>query len=81
MVRIIIKPVGAFGGSAFRAVERSGARVAIQESKNGARWRDIAACTLGEFYDRAYELGVFESYGQNPASLWKIAESLVSGVR
>lgn len=74
---IIYKQVGAFGGSAFRAVRR-GDLIVIQESVRGARWRDIAKTTPSEFYKYADRFDLFNLYENNPANLWKIAGKICS---
>ena len=74
-MKILCKPVGAFGGSAFRAIER-GDRVVVQESVQGARWRDLAVTSVSEFYKYADRFDLFNVYENDPAKLWKIAGAI-----
>jgi hypothetical protein len=74
--KVIFKAIGSFGGSAYRAIDR-GDQIAIQESTRGARWKDLAACSASEFYDRADSVDLFNPYNSNPAHLFKIAQAIV----
>jgi len=76
--KVVYKGVGAFGGSAFRAIER-GDRVVIQESVQGARWKDRAVASVGEFYALAEQVDLFNPYKQDAGILWRIAGALVRG--
>lgn len=78
-IKVIHKTIGSFGGSTYRAIER-GDRIAIQESTRGARWKDIAVCSVSEFYDRADQFDLFNPYNSNPAHLFKIAGAIAINI-
>jgi hypothetical protein len=73
--KIIFRAIGSFGGCTYRAIDR-GDRIAIQESARGARWKDLADTTVSEFYKYADRFDLFNRYGSDPGTLWKIAEQI-----
>jgi len=75
MSKNIYQTVGAFGGSAYRAMRR-GMIVVIQQSRQGRPWKDIARTSLSKFEELAEEYDIYNSYNQNPAHLYRIAERI-----
>lgn len=75
--KVIARSAGAFGGSAYRAIDR-GDRIAIQESTRGARWKDLAVTSPAQFYDLADRFDLFNPYNSNPAGLFKIAGAIAT---
>jgi hypothetical protein len=77
MRKVVARSCGAFGGSAFRAVDR-GELITIEESRNGARWRVLVAAPVGQFYELADRFGLFDVYRRDAGTLWRIAGAVAT---
>ena len=78
MRKVIARSCGAFGGSAFRAVDR-GEIITIEESVRGARWRAVAVSTVPQFYELADRFGLFDVYRRDAGTMWRMAGVLARG--
>ncbi len=75
MSKNIYQTVDGFGNSAYRAMKRNNV-VVIQESWKGRQWKDIARTSLSTFEELAEEYDIYNSYNQNPAHLYHIAQRI-----